>query len=140
MNCCSSFTLNFSPDYLKEVYDRKIAQKDEKCIEFKTIEEIEIVYPLLVCLGKNDFKVTGMIGDFLYTCKMLDEKTGRCKDYENRPSMCKNFPHYERVVGFEPCNRAFYEECDSVWCEYHRSSEKSVAWFKEKEENDNIKF
>ncbi|MBI5254767.1 YkgJ family cysteine cluster protein [Candidatus Falkowbacteria bacterium] len=25
-----------------------------------------------------------------YSCKEFDEQTGKCKDYENRPDLCKN--------------------------------------------------
>ena len=31
----------------------------------------------------------------IYTCKYWDEGTMLCKNYENRPSMCRKFPYEE---------------------------------------------
>lgn len=30
-------------------------------------------------------------GHWLFTCPRLDWETGRCKDYENRPALCRNY-------------------------------------------------
>lgn len=35
--------------------------------------------------------VTVVSGIWLFTCPVLDWDTGRCSDYENRPSLCRNY-------------------------------------------------
>lgn len=41
-------------------------------------------------------------GGHYYTCKHHDSATGNCRDYQNRPRMCSDFP-YGRACPYDDC-------------------------------------
>jgi len=48
-------------------------------------------------------------GQFFYECRQYDVETRKCRDYENRPSICSGFPWYglgpvaETIVDLPDC-------------------------------------
>ncbi len=35
-----------------------------------------------------------LVSAFYFRCRHFDRETRRCTDYENRPAMCRDYPHY----------------------------------------------
>ena len=46
-------------------------------------------------LGFGEYRVHPNHGNQLFTCRHWDEASGRCGAYEDRPSLCRDYP-YER--------------------------------------------
>jgi Fe-S-cluster containining protein len=110
--CCRRFQLDCGPE---ELY-RKIREK--KIRDGNLLLEIlrYIGYRPYTCGNyspecikrNNPSRKEALI--HLYTCVRLDHKTGRCKDHDLRPMMCKVYNH-----GF--CEHA--HRCESLWCSEH---------------------
>jgi len=110
--CCKRFTLPEGPEKLREIFmDWKawskgqehgtIKKGEQSTRRLRIIEDIEIIYPMVVYLGefnwtparprkKLHYKVHH------YSCKHLDRKTGECTIYEFRPRMCVDYPYGEK--------------------------------------------
>jgi len=54
---------------------------------------------------------------WLYSCTNLDEETGRCNDYENRPKLCRDF---------EPASNPLCVHYDGPWAGYLRLYKEKV--------------
>jgi len=101
-NCCDPVVMSLSPQELTEGY---ITSKHKEINIAK--EDIEKMYRLFVFKGES--RVSPMKAgvyenggtQFMYECKNFDYETRQCKDYKNRPKMCKNFG----------CNECPYENC-----------------------------
>jgi Fe-S-cluster containining protein len=87
--CCKEFYMQSSLEELKRDYDRHMAGEDHR------FDEIEIIYPMLICqdeLGDSDGNPLGSRSGHRYSCKNL-LPNGDCGIYENRPHMCRQFPN-----------------------------------------------
>ena len=77
-NCCLKFTINHSPEKIKQLYlewrDQGVKNTD-----------VYLIYPMLIYLGKEG---TGDNVNYFYTCKHLTRR-GECEIYDIRPEMCK---------------------------------------------------
>lgn len=96
-HCCRRFYMEFSPQVLKEKYERWIEQGKP------AYHDIGKVYPLLTFLGKSYIGVDGIErqdSGYYYTCKAFDGNG--CTIYDDRPQMCSNYPYGD------PCK---YKQC-----------------------------
>ncbi|MCO5144509.1 MAG: YkgJ family cysteine cluster protein [Oligoflexia bacterium] len=89
-NCCKNFSLEYPFEFVKSEFHKY--EKGEATI----IQNIEIIYPMLIPLGIYQKQE-------LFTCNHLG-KNGDCQIYETRPKMCRDFP------GPNPCP---YRNCAS---------------------------
>lgn len=85
-HCCRAFPLSrrFSKDAKPEEVRSWLA--DYVCPVRNQALPFDVIEPLQVAWEDYDGQVT-----FRYSCKNLDEQTGRCKDYENRPYACREY-------------------------------------------------
>lgn len=88
--CCNFAVSEFSPDELKE----KAENGDKYANEFlsiftpyENIEEAKKIFPEYV-----EFLKKSNENCYFYYCPKLS-KDNLCSDYNNRPSICKNYPH-----------------------------------------------
>ena len=101
-HCCKRFTLPYSPEDIQaqaEAHERGdkswLDSKGGKHMKFNP--DIEQIANMIIYLDrgeKNDL--------YLYTCGNLDKETGNCKIYEDRPSMCREYP-YGKKCNFKGC-------------------------------------
>jgi len=127
--CCTDFTLPLSPMELKYLATLGRMGKPHRYGD----EIIQIAE--MVELIRNDhhgYEIRGQKKKFFaikkylwrYRCKNHDTVTGLCSIYNNRPDMCKNFPHYQNKA----CH---YPDCDcpsqKVWREQLEDACESPA-------------
>ena len=91
-HCCENFFLPFEP---QELADRgRLSHPDD--VEIRKIADMAIY------LGPDS------AGSNRYTCVHYDG-AGNCMDYENRPTMCREFP-YGLACPFDGCTWKSAEE------------------------------
>ncbi len=126
-SCCTIFTLSDvdkKADYLKNGYTPEYQMSEENARTLKWLEEDieEIKYRDI--LNYDMFDIRGhlhygaSIGSMMvwfkrrnirhFQCNLYDPETQKCKDYENRPSVCVGFP-YEGVIS---CGWQMYKQCN----------------------------
>lgn len=79
-HCCRGFFLPMSPIEIDFDLKRLALGKANKWKEIDKIGKI-VIYKGFYNRGNR------------YDCRNLDLKTGLCKDYENRPTMCREYPY-----------------------------------------------
>lgn len=109
--CCRDFTVSMDPKKLGDLYvvtkARQAAGEDLTNFERDAIYIAEMV----VRIDEDDETRAR------YTCKHLDTTTGRCRSYDQRPAMCRDYPNYGCAVactfcGFsEPLPPSSLESC-----------------------------
>jgi hypothetical protein len=77
-NCCGSCCKNISIKHGK-----KIIQTPE---QFEALQRKFPVYRMFRIMDNAD---NGLI----FQCVYLNDETGKCTNYENRPPICRNYPH-----------------------------------------------
>lgn len=111
-HCCERFNLPYSP----EEFEQKLKAHQSGRI---SLQDIEIIQPMLVYLGMSDIYCTGekMKGGetHFYTCKHYVD--GNCGIYDKRPRMCSEFPYPDRytsslkgVCPYPQCTRKTEQE------------------------------
>lgn len=94
--CCAAFNLPVSPSALARLSGRR----------FRDIEKIK---DMVIPLGKhkgNPVVEQANVGNsrvHFYTCKFFDGESRNCLDYENRPTMCRDFPYSLKTCPYEGC-------------------------------------
>lgn len=58
------------------------------------MDDIRQIYRMVIYVGfeRVRFQIRPFI-THLYTCRNLNQDTGMCDDYENRPGICRNYPY-----------------------------------------------
>ena len=82
--CCSSFYLSTSLPELWEQYQQAILGTLD--YSDNSIEDIMIIAPMIyeVEVGEEGQK---------YSCRHWDRETFKCKIYDKRPTMCRDYPY-----------------------------------------------
>ena len=126
-HCCKVFPLGsdpdkrpagFSPDELAEIFRAQTEGREPKGNGGRTINDLEIIYPMLRYLGESAERIDGEKVEppiHVYRCAHLQE-SGDCGIYETRPEMCREYP-YGR-----PCNQP-----DCTWDEAREGRLRVVA-------------
>lgn len=81
-HCCESFWLPLSPMELKHQRKRALLGK---CRWNK--EDLMKISEMVI------FQRPHETSGYRYTCKYWDPNTGNCNNYQNRPTMCKDYPY-----------------------------------------------
>lgn len=70
--------------------------------EFVSLTRMRPEYKRFIIVGKSG-------GCLLFSCSQLRED-GRCGDYENRPTLCREFPHHNLLIAGAkmPANCGYY--------------------------------
>lgn len=94
--CCRAIYLRCSPADIEKEVASSFSTPDHiflhKYWREITIKEASVINLSLV---KRTEKERLRFGDIhFYTCMQYDQKNKRCKSYNNRPLVCKNYPHY----------------------------------------------
>jgi Fe-S-cluster containining protein len=97
-SCCRRFFLPAPPERLGElgcaIRKGEIEDRDD------TLKISEMIIPIE---ESSDLENPG----FWYTCKNLDQESGLCKIYDDRPEMCREYPYgYECVHCHSACGTA----------------------------------
>lgn len=97
-DCCRRFFLPFSPTALKRFYQTTCLRSRGAGLVSKEVNEsikwnvdMCLWYPHLVYLGVNE---EGNGHD--YTCTLLDDASGLCTIYEQRPEACVGYPYGDK--------------------------------------------
>jgi len=90
-SCCERFYEHHSPEEIWSLYEEYVLTGVDK-------GDISIIGPMVTPLEKAE----GSRG-WWYSCKHWDAETRRCRIYEARPKMCRDYPYGE------PC-----KYCDST--------------------------
>lgn len=143
--CCTAFTLPYSPDEMKAKYEawiRKPADQlrmsqDETLLQGRESvpEDVHLVYPMLVHLGEHvtsPVRGISMLNKWKhsdrpthwYTCKHFDKGTKNCTIYDHRPQMCREYPYG---------NKCEYKGCS--WSEHAAKKEPKPKHMKLKSDN-----
>ena len=104
-NCCDPVALRMSPQELSEAYIcTKTGVK-----QVKNPEDVEKMFRLFNFKGVSTLSphqkakyADGQVV-YLYECKNFDYETRKCIDYENRPTMCRDYGN---------CGTCSYDGCD----------------------------
>ena len=119
-HCCRLFWLPFTSERLLESINARVAHGDddrvggwlEGVLNYDQAEQVAgmVVYrgmftrEQLVEYGGRRGLVVPLPGKLdvspgnWYTCRLFDDLTNLCTDYENRPDMCRNFPWFGRCI------------------------------------------
>lgn len=94
--CCEVFFLPWKPDALQANQDRiedgtKVAAMVVPLAE--TIKELPRRLRRMLPAMYHSDPAKIIEKGYFYTCKHLDPETKLCRDYENRPTMCRDFPY-----------------------------------------------
>ena len=73
-NCCKNISVKHGKKVIKSL---------------EQFEALQRKFPIYRMFKVIDQAKTGLI----FQCIYLNEKTGRCIDYENRPPICRNYPN-----------------------------------------------
>lgn len=119
-HCCTALYLPFSPEQLRDSYERwrwsgTPLYKGGLTPESTSIyTDIYLVAPMLTYLGflkktplksvnPTDDELLGKsVGGHYYSCKHFDHKKKICTIYEIRPQMCQGYP-YGRKCNYAGC-------------------------------------
>lgn len=94
-HCCKKFYLPLTPDQIKE----ELELSKTRPPRFQDFAKIAaMVIPIEPTTGMTGAPLRAEDVNHYYTCIHYDEQSGDCKNYEDRPTMCKDYP-YGR-----PCN------------------------------------
>ncbi len=97
-SCCKFATSEYSYDELKKrAQDGDRFSKDfvSVFVPYKNVDEAREIYPEYVDMLEDTFG--NLSGIYFYHCPKLSDD-GLCSDYENRPSICRDFPNNPLVV------------------------------------------
>lgn len=73
-HCCKNISVKHGKNIIKDLKQFEILQRKMPLYRmFKVLEVAE--------------------DSVIFQCIYLDEDTGKCLDYENRPPICRNYPH-----------------------------------------------
>lgn len=90
-HCCENFWLPVSPMELS--FQAKLASIGKSKWDQSDILKVK---DMAIFIRKDPKKGNR------YTCKYLDKETGDCKNYANRPTMCKAYP-YGKPCTYKAC-------------------------------------
>lgn len=139
-HCCQDIGLMISPKIIETSYHNWILKNlyndglhvDRDCPVLASsllqlcpqhtqiIQDIHLVYPMLVFLYEDDIHPDGgiQIKDktiYHYSCKHFDKVKKICTIYEIRPRMCRTFPN-NGFCGYEKCTcREFVNKRPKGW-------------------------
>lgn len=107
-HCCQNFSLLWSPEALRDAYQRWLAQASggvsitkARASAYPFPIDIHLIYPMVEYLGDNAPEVKHInplpeLADgkreYRYRCKHWDPATGDCTIYDIRPQMCRDYP------------------------------------------------
>lgn len=94
-HCCKRFPLPFGPvelwtEYLEVRASDKVVRHDP--VEIVKVAEM-VVYLGATYAPPGAIFHNGTTIKHYYTCRYHDAATGDCKNYENRPNMCSDYPY-----------------------------------------------
>ena len=133
-HCCTAFTMRISKNDIRNFIEKR--KKDPLTnkfdLEFATEEPFymnlagyptEYFEKLLNMLVDQDRRLNGSkspsggsdlfdleANSGFYTCKNLCTETGNCKDYENRPDFCQDYP-VRGTCHYEGCTSSCAKNC-----------------------------
>lgn len=114
--CCKDFTLPISPDEIRFLARRKIRTGISRFSEIDVIADMVIFKGTYRASGgkrlAKKFKGSKQWLEkyiYHYTCKHFDAENKLCKNYENRPSMCRSFPSND-TCHYRGCTRRCEEK------------------------------
>lgn len=81
-HCCDSFWLPLSPMEIGYQQKRAFLGKSR----WNQSDMLKIADMVI-------FQRPHEVKGFRYTCKFWDKASGNCTNYENRPTMCKDYPY-----------------------------------------------
>ena len=94
--CCKAFVLN---DPLQELLGR-LHRLNDQTRKWIAEDIVEITHAEAIATGGVEIDLKGDPTNYhFYRCRQFDLKTGKCKDYENRPYVCSRFPYLEMIAG-----------------------------------------
>ena len=101
--CCRNICLPYSYETLTEWHKNALQRQSENqggkiSLSDRSILEL---YPLLIFLRIEPMENVPK-NVYVYTCKELDTEMNRCKIYDKRPMMCKNFPYGKQASKLYP--------------------------------------
>lgn len=99
--CCERFRIR---NYLTSA-DQSFSLEQIQELAEGGSPDIKKVAAMLVYLGKSKVNGNGLedeVESHWYTCKHFDTETRLCKDYEERPDMCRNHGDIQGCI-FDKC-------------------------------------
>lgn len=82
-HCCKRFFLPVSPERMEEEKESIAAGNASVWQDGETIVD------MVIFLEKDSYRENS----YWYTCRHFDTVSGNCKNYENRPRMCSQYPY-----------------------------------------------
>lgn len=102
-HCCKEFTLPYSPKELRVKYKREFEDRlrDPTQAPNNEIRQIALMIKYLGITnttmdGRKLSKYSEWI--YKYTCRNYNPKSGDCRNYENRPRMCSEYPYGKKCL------------------------------------------
>lgn len=129
-SCCCLASSEFTYDELKQKAkegDKFAAEFISVFVPYKNNKDAEKIYPDYVKAIKEKFGIDCRF----YYCPKLDEN-GLCSDYENRPSICRDFPNNPLVALPEKCSFKKWKDEVEVTALLLHSMIEIVGFYKEK--------
>lgn len=122
--CCKFASSEFSPEELKikaEKGDKFATEFLSVFVPYDNIEEAVKIFPDYINLLKTKY---GSIEDIhFYYCPKLS-KDNLCTDYENRPSICRDFPNNALAILPENCGfKPWKDEIEVIALTLHALSD-----------------
>lgn len=102
-HCCSDFTLEFSPEEIR-MKALKIRKAPDSEWKRSLLEIARMLIFLRFDKQEPGWRKPAGATRYHYTCKNFDPVTRNCMNYENRPSMCSDYP-YGRSCAYKGCTR-----------------------------------
>lgn len=102
--CCQYFVLNMEYDKLQHLA-QSIKDGSETVCENES--DVIKIADMLIPLGRKNINFNNQVLHVpreWFTCRHHNKETGDCAIYEQRPSMCRNYP-YEGVCEYPLCSR-----------------------------------
>jgi hypothetical protein len=90
-HCCKSFWLPLSP--MEILFQNKLAHLGKSKWNQKDMLKVA---EMVIYQRPNER------GGYRYTCKHWDVSSGNCLNYENRPTMCRDYP-YGKECKYKDC-------------------------------------
>jgi Fe-S-cluster containining protein len=107
-DCCRDFYLNIPPAEIGAAY-LLIKAKQVAGEELTELQRDHIyIAEMVVRIDEDDEKSPR------YTCLHFDNETGRCRSYDQRPAMCRDYPNYGKPDALPCFFCAFSESSPSL--------------------------
>jgi Fe-S-cluster containining protein len=89
--CCDPITLSHDPQGIREMTDETVVDPDFR----RWMQTALLPLPREVGIARAEAHGRNAQGwENFYECIHYDRETRRCLDWENRPKVCRGYPHY----------------------------------------------